>query len=145
MLARYVDVAKIEEKKTDISESVQKSVKAETAGIVANVGAEAVGTVGSSADVAAGTSAVDVRAQDSQMVQKRGMYRLLMRRMGTVTTAVGGGMIRDLILGITPPVMFQDASYALAAVATSTILFLLSISDSSSFPAALQSGMTGSC
>lgn len=42
-----------------------------------------------------------------------------------VTTAVGGGMIRDLILGITPPVMFQDASYALAAVATSTILFFI--------------------
>ncbi len=46
-------------------------MKAETAGIVANVGAEAVGTVGSSADVAAGISAVDVRAQDPQMVQKR--------------------------------------------------------------------------
>lgn len=79
VLARYVDAAKIEEKKTDISESVQESVKAETAGIVANVGVEAVGTVGSSADVAAGTSAVDVRVQDSQMVQN-----------GTVTTAVGG-------------------------------------------------------
>lgn len=81
VLARYVDAAKIEEKKTDISESVQESVKAETAGIVANVGAEA---VGSSADVAAGTSAVDVRAQDSQMVQKRDVQN------GTVTTAVGG-------------------------------------------------------
>lgn len=84
VLARYVDAAKIEEKKTDISESVQESVKAETAGIVANVGAEAVGTVGSSADVAAGISAVDVRAQDLQMVQKRDVQN------GTVTTAVGG-------------------------------------------------------
>ena len=144
VLARYVYAAKIEEKKTDISESVQESVKAETAGIVANVGVEAVGTVGSSADVAAGTSAVDVRAQDSQMVQKRDVQAFDVQN-GTVTTAVGGGMIRDLILGITPPVMFQDASYALAAVATSTILFLLPISGSSSFPAALQSGMTGSC
>ena len=89
VLARYVDVAKIEEKKTDISESVQKSVKAETAGIVANVGAEAVGTVGSSADVAAGTSAVDVRAQDSQMVQKRDVQTFNAQN-GTVTTAVGG-------------------------------------------------------
>ena len=124
VLARYVDVAKIEEKKTDISESVQKSVKAETAGIEANVGVEAVGTVGSSADVAAGTSAVDVRAQDSQMVQKRDVQAFDVQN-GTVTTAVGGGMIRDLILGITPPVMFQDASYALAAVATSTILFFI--------------------
>ena len=79
VLARYVDVAKIEEKKTDISGSVQKSVKAETAGIEANVGVEAVGTVGSSADVAAGTSAVDVRDVQAFDVQN-----------GTVTTAVGG-------------------------------------------------------
>ena len=88
VLARYVDVAKIEEKKTDISESVQKSVKAETAGIEANVGVEAVGTVGSSADVAAGTSAVDVRAQDSQMVQKMDVQAFDVQN-GTVTTAVG--------------------------------------------------------
>ena len=89
VLARYVDAAKIEEKKIDISESVQESVKAEAAGIVANVGAEAVGTVGSSADVAAGTSAVDVRAQDSQMVQKRDVQTFNAQN-GTVTTAVGG-------------------------------------------------------
>ena len=82
VLARYVDVAKIEEKKTDISESVQKSVKAETAGIEANVGVEAVGTVGSSADVAVGTS-------DSQMVQKRDVQTFNAQN-GTVTTAVGG-------------------------------------------------------
>lgn len=88
VLARYVDAAKIEEKKTDISESVQESVKAETAGIVANVGAEA---VGSSADVAAGTSAVDVRAQDSQMVQKKKRnVQTFNAQNGTVTTAVGG-------------------------------------------------------
>ncbi|MCI8317442.1 MAG: trimeric intracellular cation channel family protein [Lachnospiraceae bacterium] len=41
-----------------------------------------------------------------------------------VTTAVGGGLIRDLILGINPPVMFQNPQYALTAVLTSTILFL---------------------
>lgn len=86
VLARYVDAAKIEEKKTDISESVQESVKAETAGIVANVGAEA---VGSSADVAAGTSAVDVRAQDSQMVQKRDVQTFNAQN-GIVTTTAGG-------------------------------------------------------
>ena len=89
VLARYVDVAKIEEKKTDISGSVQKSVKAETAGIEANVGVEAVGTVGSSADVAVGTSAVDVRAQDSQMVRKRDVQAFDVQN-GTVTTAAGG-------------------------------------------------------
>lgn len=88
VLARYVDVAKIEEK-NEASEGVQGAVKAETAGIVANVGAEAVGTVGSSEDVAAGTLAVDVRAQDSQMVQKRDVQTFNAQN-GTVTTAVGG-------------------------------------------------------
>lgn len=40
-----------------------------------------------------------------------------------ITTAVGGGMIRDLILGITPPAMFQNSVYAAAAIITSTVLF----------------------
>lgn len=88
VLARYVDVAKIEEK-NESSEGVQGAVKAETAGIVANVGVEAAGTVGSSADVAAGTLAVDVRAQDPQMVQKRDVQTFNAQN-GTVTTAVGG-------------------------------------------------------
>lgn len=88
VLARYVDVAKIEEK-NEASEGVQGAVKVETAGIEANVGVEAVGTVGSSADVAVGTSAVDVRAQDSQMVQKRDVQTFNAQN-GTVTTAVGG-------------------------------------------------------
>lgn len=88
VLARYVDVAKIEEK-NEASEGVQGAVKAETARIVANVGVEAVGTVGSSEDVAAGTLAVDVRAQDSQMVQKRDVQAFDVQN-GTVTTAVGG-------------------------------------------------------
>ena len=42
-----------------------------------------------------------------------------------VTTAVGGGIIRDLILGINPPVTFLHSVYALAAVITSTLLFLI--------------------
>lgn len=88
VLARYVDVAKIEEK-NEASEGVQGAVKAETAEIVANVGVEAAGTVGSSADVAAGTLAVDVRAQDPQMVQKRDIQAFDAQN-GTVTTAVGG-------------------------------------------------------
>lgn len=40
-----------------------------------------------------------------------------------MTTAVGGGMIRDLILGIIPPVMFQDPTYALLAIAFSILVF----------------------
>ncbi|MGM9629703.1 trimeric intracellular cation channel family protein [Butyricicoccus sp.] len=42
-----------------------------------------------------------------------------------VTTAVGGGVIRDLVLGITPPSMFRDSKYALVAIVTSLIIFAL--------------------
>ena len=38
-------------------------------------------------------------------------------------TAVGGGMVRDIILGITPPNVFVNPSYALVAVITSLIVF----------------------
>ena len=41
-----------------------------------------------------------------------------------LTTAVGGGVIRDLILGNTPPATFQDPIYAAVAVLSSLILFL---------------------
>ena len=42
-----------------------------------------------------------------------------------ITTAVGGGMIRDIILGNTPPHMFRNYSYVFTAMLTSCILFLL--------------------
>ena len=38
-------------------------------------------------------------------------------------TAVGGGMVRDVILGIVPPNVFRNPSYALVAVSTSLIVF----------------------
>lgn len=41
-----------------------------------------------------------------------------------LTTAVGGGVIRDLILGLTPPAAFQDPTAALVALATSGVFFL---------------------
>ena len=41
-----------------------------------------------------------------------------------LTTAVGGGVIRDLILGNTPPATFQDPIYATVAVLTSLVMFL---------------------
>ena len=88
VLARYVDVAKIEEK-NEASEVVQRAVKAETAGSEANVGAEAAGTVGNSADVVAGASAVDVGAQEPQMVQKSAVQAFNAQN-GTVTTTAGG-------------------------------------------------------
>lgn len=41
------------------------------------------------------------------------------------TTAVGGGMMRDIILGVTPPTAFAKPVYVLFAVLTSTLLFAI--------------------
>ena len=41
-----------------------------------------------------------------------------------VTTAVGGGVLRDVILGDCPPAMFRHPIYALCAVAVSVLMFL---------------------
>lgn len=40
-----------------------------------------------------------------------------------LTTAVGGGIIRDLVLGCTPPMTFRDPSYAMVALATALVMF----------------------
>jgi uncharacterized membrane protein YeiH len=42
-----------------------------------------------------------------------------------VTTAVGGGAVRDVILGIVPPAMFQRPIYTIVATFTSCIVFLI--------------------
>ena len=41
-----------------------------------------------------------------------------------VCTAVGGGIVRDVILGITPPATFHDPDYTLTAAAVSVLMFL---------------------
>lgn len=41
-----------------------------------------------------------------------------------LTTAVGGGVIRDIILGNTPPATFQNPTYAGVALFSSLLLFL---------------------
>lgn len=41
-----------------------------------------------------------------------------------VTTAVGGGVIRDILLGETPPQMFLHPSYVVVAAIVSVILFI---------------------
>lgn len=40
-----------------------------------------------------------------------------------LTTATGGGVIRDLILGVTPPMAFRDPTCAMTALATSAVFF----------------------
>ena len=42
-------------------------------------------------------------------------------------TAVGGGVIRDLVLGITPPTMFESPVYMLLAVGVSLVVFIPAI------------------
>ena len=42
-----------------------------------------------------------------------------------MTTAVGGGILRDLLLGITPPAALRDPLQALVAIATSLLVFLV--------------------
>ncbi|MBR4766776.1 MAG: TRIC cation channel family protein [Clostridia bacterium] len=41
-----------------------------------------------------------------------------------LTTATGGGIIRDLVLGYTPPAAFRNPIYSLVALITSLIIFL---------------------
>ena len=41
-----------------------------------------------------------------------------------LVTACGGGVLRDILMGNLPPVMFRDPIYALAAVLCSVIVFL---------------------
>ncbi len=42
----------------------------------------------------------------------------------SVTTALGGGMIRDLLIGRIPPMMFRDSRYVIIAVVTAAVMFL---------------------
>ena len=41
-----------------------------------------------------------------------------------VVTALGGGFIRDLIIGCTPPMMFRDPTYAIVSLSTALLVFL---------------------
>ncbi|WP_367567105.1 trimeric intracellular cation channel family protein [Lacrimispora sp.] len=42
-----------------------------------------------------------------------------------VTTAVGGGMLRDIIIGNVPPALFKDPVYVMLAFATVLLLFAI--------------------
>ena len=46
-----------------------------------------------------------------------------------VCTAVGGGVIRDLLLGITPPNTFRNPVYALVAALASALIFFVGKSE----------------
>lgn len=42
-----------------------------------------------------------------------------------LTTATGGGMIRDVVLGVTPPAAFRDPVYAVISIAVSIVVFFV--------------------
>lgn len=42
-----------------------------------------------------------------------------------LVTATGGGLFRDLILGVTPPVLFQKPVYAMVSIGTSLLIFFI--------------------
>lgn len=44
-----------------------------------------------------------------------------------LTTAIGGGVFRDIILGITPPKTFQNPLYAVIAILVAIIVFIPSV------------------
>ena len=67
--------------------------------------------------------AVAFAVSGAALAVKKGMDLFGVAVMG-MTTAVGGGVIRDLILGNTPPATFQDPMYATVAVLTSLVMFL---------------------
>ncbi len=46
-----------------------------------------------------------------------------------VITALGGGVLRDLILGIFPPIMFTNKVYVIVAIITALIIFLIAFVD----------------
>ena len=80
VLARYVDVAKIKEKKADAAESVQGAVRSENAGteIVENT-----------ANVATNASVANAGGQDPQLAQKNDVQAFNVQDK-TVTTTAGG-------------------------------------------------------
>lgn len=82
VLARYVDVAKIKEKKAEAAESVQGAVRSENAGteIVENT-----------ANVATNASVANAGGQDPQLAQKNDVQAFNVQDK-TVTTTAGGNI-----------------------------------------------------
>ena len=68
-----------------------------------------------------GVAAFSVSGALTAVSREMDLFGVLM--LGTVT-AVGGGVIRDLILGVTPPATFRDPIYALVALGVSLVTFL---------------------
>ena len=69
-----------------------------------------------------GTVAVALSGSMTALRYKLDLFGIVML---AVTTALGGGVVRDLLLGRIPPVMFRDYRYLLTAVGVSLAVFLV--------------------
>lgn len=69
----------------------------------------------------AGVVAASVSGAMTAMKKRMDIFGVII--LGLIT-AVGGGIIRDITLGITPPATFRNPMYALTAVVTAVIVFL---------------------
>lgn len=69
----------------------------------------------------AGTVAFAASGALTAMKKKMDLLGILVL---AVITAVGGGILRDLILGVTPPLAFRNPHNMLVAVGTALLLFL---------------------
>ena len=71
---------------------------------------------------AVGTVAFAVSGATVALQRKLDIFGVLLLGL---TTALGGGCLRDLLLGKTPPVMFREPVYAIVALMTALVVFLL--------------------
>lgn len=69
----------------------------------------------------AGVVAASVSGAMTAMKKRMDIFGVII--LGLIT-AVGGGVIRDITLGVTPPATFRNPMYALTAVVTAVIVFL---------------------
>lgn len=69
-----------------------------------------------------GTLAFSLSGAAKAIQRRMDLFGVLM--MG-LTTAFGGGIVRDLLLGITPPQVFEDGSMILVALAGAAGMFLV--------------------
>lgn len=71
-----------------------------------------------------GTAAFAVSGAMRGIEKKMDLFGVMILGM---TTAVGGGIIRDMILGMTPPAAFRDPVYACTALLISFLVFIPSV------------------
>ena len=68
-----------------------------------------------------GTVAFAISGVIAAMQKKMDIFGIMILGL---TTAVGGGILRDLLLNITPPAVFTDPLYAITAIVTALVMFI---------------------